>query len=200
MIGLCLVTIPTYWAIKTYHVTHGRQHILSELGRIESHKLKIERGLRTLIAQEEAARIIAGLPEIHPDIRKLGVGGSADSFNSELEENPLHTRTLQLSNEINTLQRETDLSITSFKDVEQRGREIKAYWKGVPSTVPVTGIMTSRFGLRNDPFTQLYRMHRGIDIAAPPGSPIKATAEGIIIQTGLDILYGDLLTLNIRTA
>jgi murein DD-endopeptidase MepM/ murein hydrolase activator NlpD len=41
--------------------------------------------------------------------------------------------------------------------------------------------MSSRFGLRKDPFTHLYRMHKDIDIAA---AAVKATADGIIIQTG----------------
>lgn len=190
MIGLCLVTIPMYWAIKSYYLTHERQNILAELDKLESHKLRIVNQLGTLIVREENARIIAGLKEIHPDVRKVGVGGTLSSLKSAVDLKPLHVRTLQLSDEISTLQRETDLSITSLKDIEQRVREIKTYWRGVPSTVPVTGVMTSRFGLRKDPFTHLYRMHNGIDIAAPSGAPVKATADGIIIQTGLDVRYG----------
>ena len=179
--------MPMYWAFKSDYLHHERENILAELDKLASHKLRMGNQLRTLIVREENARIIAGLKEIHPDVRKVGVGGTLSSLKSAVDLKPLHVRTLQLSDEISTLQRETDLSITSRKDIEQRGREIKTYWRGVPSTVPVTGVMSSRFSLRKDPFTHLYRVHKGIDIAAVAGAPVKATADGIIIQTGLDV-------------
>ncbi len=125
-----LVTIPMYWAVKSDYLPHERQNILAELDKLASHKLRMGNQLRTLIVREENARIIAGLKEIHPDVRKVGVGGTLSSLKSAVDLKPLHVRTQKLSDEISPLQRETDLSITSLKDIEQRMREIKTYWRG----------------------------------------------------------------------
>ncbi|MEO1221825.1 MAG: M23 family metallopeptidase, partial [Pseudomonadota bacterium] len=51
----------------------------------------------------------------------------------------------------------------------------------VPSLTPVNGArMTSRFGMRNHPVRGGRRMHKGIDLAAPTGTPVYATADGIV--------------------
>jgi len=51
----------------------------------------------------------------------------------------------------------------------------------VPSLTPVNGArMTSKFGMRNHPVRGGRRMHKGIDLAAPTGTPVYATADGIV--------------------
>ena len=51
---------------------------------------------------------------------------------------------------------------------------------------PIRGArLTSRFGPRIDPITrQPGRMHRGIDFAAPMGTPVLATAGGTVVLAG----------------
>jgi murein DD-endopeptidase MepM/ murein hydrolase activator NlpD len=45
--------------------------------------------------------------------------------------------------------------------------------------------LTSRFGPRIDPITgQRGRMHRGVDYAAPTGTPVLATASGTVVLAG----------------
>lgn len=44
--------------------------------------------------------------------------------------------------------------------------------------LPVSGTITSNYGSRTDPFTNKNAQHNGLDIAAPPGTPIKAVIEG----------------------
>ena len=51
----------------------------------------------------------------------------------------------------------------------------------IPSGRPVDKLsLTSNFGIRNDPFNGEHRMHNGIDIPGPIGTPIYATADGTI--------------------
>jgi murein DD-endopeptidase MepM/ murein hydrolase activator NlpD len=50
--------------------------------------------------------------------------------------------------------------------------------------VPAEGRLSSTFGKRADPFTQIARLHRGIDIAAPPGAPIRAARSGSVVFSG----------------
>ncbi|UAB78573.1 M23 family metallopeptidase [Erythrobacter sp. SCSIO 43205] len=51
----------------------------------------------------------------------------------------------------------------------------------VPSLTPVNGArMSSGFGHRTHPTRGGRRMHKGVDLAAPTGTPVYATADGIV--------------------
>ena len=51
----------------------------------------------------------------------------------------------------------------------------------VPSINPVESMrMTSQYGYRTDPFQGRRKNHKGLDIAGPIGTPIYATADGIV--------------------
>lgn len=61
-----------------------------------------------------------------------------------------------------------------------------------PSLWPVLGPITSGFGQRVDPVlgTGEGEFHKGIDISAPLGTPIRATANGVVVSAGLANGYG----------
>ena len=56
-------------------------------------------------------------------------------------------------------------------------------------TIPTNATITSRFGLRFDPFNKTTRQHNGLDFAAPVGTPIYASADGVVTFAG-DALDG----------
>ncbi|PSB54831.1 M23 family metallopeptidase [Chamaesiphon polymorphus] len=49
---------------------------------------------------------------------------------------------------------------------------------------------TSRFGWRTHPLTGTRRFHSGIDIGAPSGTPVVATATGTVVSAGWNGGYG----------
>ena len=65
----------------------------------------------------------------------------------------------------------------------------------VPSEKPVrTAEFTSGYGTRTDPFRGGAARHQGIDLAAPIGTPIYATADGIVVAAGWNSGgYGNLI-------
>ena len=54
----------------------------------------------------------------------------------------------------------------------------------------IRGALTSGFGMRTHPLLGGVRMHSGIDLAAPTGSPILATSDGVVGQAGWKGRYG----------
>jgi len=58
------------------------------------------------------------------------------------------------------------------------------------------GIITSHFGLRNDPFSGELRSHRGIDIAAPEGAAFHPIAEGTVMEASKRGGYGNLVVVD----
>ena len=74
--------------------------------------------------------------------------------------------------------------IISFIDQKQ---EILAR---TPSIWPTNGWLTSKFGYRRSPFTGQREFHKGLDISAPTGTPIYASAGGKVVKVERDHGYG----------
>lgn len=69
----------------------------------------------------------------------------------------------------------------------------------MPSIWPLVGgvgVMTSDFGYRVDPINRRIRFHEGLDISAPSGTKIRATARGKVIFSGWDGFYGNLVKID----
>ncbi len=67
----------------------------------------------------------------------------------------------------------------------------------VPSAKPVgLATYTSGFGVRSDPFRGSAAMHAGIDLAAPSGTPIYATADGVVDRAEWSGGYGNLVEID----
>lgn len=60
---------------------------------------------------------------------------------------------------------------------------------------PASGPITSGFGMRYHPILHRNRMHTGIDFGARRGSPIRATADGVVISAGYSRGYGNRIIL-----
>jgi murein DD-endopeptidase MepM/ murein hydrolase activator NlpD len=67
----------------------------------------------------------------------------------------------------------------------------------IPSLQPVDNLrFTSNFGVRSDPFRGTAAMHGGVDIPGPIGSPIYATADGVVSRAERAGGYGNLVQIN----
>lgn len=65
----------------------------------------------------------------------------------------------------------------------------------LPTVLPLSGdfMLSSTFGVRADPLTHLPSMHEGIDFVAPIGTPVLATATGIVVRAEYAGAYGNMV-------
>jgi murein DD-endopeptidase MepM/ murein hydrolase activator NlpD len=67
----------------------------------------------------------------------------------------------------------------------------------IPSIQPIANFtFTSAFGVRSDPFRGAAAMHAGIDLASPSGTPIYATADGVVDRAEWFGGYGNMVEID----
>ncbi|AFS47883.1 Peptidase family M23 [alpha proteobacterium HIMB5] len=80
-----------------------------------------------------------------------------------------------------------DNSLYLFKDKDNYGHYDKN-GKSIKKTLmktPINGArLSSSFGMRKHPIDGFNKMHRGTDFAAPLGTPIMASGDGVVIKAG----------------
>src|SRR5690606_27385527 len=59
-----------------------------------------------------------------------------------------------------------------------------------PTVMPANGWITSYFGHRVSPYSSGVKMHEGLDVGAPFGTPILAPADGIVTFSGIKAGFG----------
>lgn len=77
----------------------------------------------------------------------------------------------------------------------------RAYFLGILFQFPVAfsvvqGLITSRYGMRQDPFSGEQEFHNGLDIAAAEGTPVRAAREGVVSETGSNDVLGSYIVLS----
>ena len=69
--------------------------------------------------------------------------------------------------------------------------------KLLPTIPPVhTGFYSSNFGWRIDPFTGTNAMHEGVDFVADAGTPVYASAGGVVAYASLHPQYGNMVEID----
>ena len=76
----------------------------------------------------------------------------------------------------------------------ERLRDMRAAVRKLPLRAPLDDFaVMSPFGMRRDPFNGQLAMHSGIDLSAPPRTPVLATAAGRIVTAGWNGEYGNMV-------
>ena len=100
------------------------------------------------------------------------------------------------------LNHQLDQSIEKVLHYDKTLADMQARWQGdlgrldlVPTVLPLSGdfLLSSTFGVRADPLTHLPSMHEGIDFVAPVGTPVLATADGVVLRAEYAGAYGNMV-------
>ncbi len=72
----------------------------------------------------------------------------------------------------------------------------RRFENAVPSIWPVLGRFMGHFGQRTDPFSGEGAYHTGVDLSAPKGTPVRVTADGLIVHADYYGGYGRLVVVD----
>ena len=130
-------------------------------------------------------RVIFESEPIPWSIRNAGYGGSdryarLDGYiNSDI--------IIQTTRRLDQLTSQTVVQSKSFDDVFRMAKNKVEMLACIPAIQPIKkgeGRIVSGYGMRYHPILKYRRMHHGIDISAPSGTPIFATGDGTVKTAG----------------
>lgn len=122
-----------------------------------------------------------------------GVGGPSPAYDAVLglDEASLYEHFRSLDRKSISLQ-------TELRRIQEYYKDRGILMAATPAVLPVHGYPNDRYGYRKDPFTGQRDFHPGIDISAPYGNKVIATADGVVQSAGRQVGYGKMVMLRHR--
>lgn len=116
--------------------------------------------------------------------REAGTGGSLQY--RQFRNKPNSDLLVEVNRNLDDVSRKLVIQSESFDEVIDLARHKEQHMAAKPSIQPVSINelirFGSSFGMRIHPILNQYRHHDGIDLTAPRGTNIYATADGVVIQ------------------
>lgn len=75
-------------------------------------------------------------------------------------------------------------------DLDQHLLDKESFLNSTPTILPADGWITSYFGQRISPYLGKLKMHEGLDVGAPYGTPVHSPADGIVTFSGEKAGFG----------
>jgi murein DD-endopeptidase MepM/ murein hydrolase activator NlpD len=144
-------------------------------------------------------RLITDLEVERPGPPVYGIGGFIEGGDQALLEQAQQSGMnllAVLNKDLSRLEKMVRYQEESFNSLKAHLADKQDVIARTPYRWPVRGFLSSTYGPRTDPFTGAQRMHDGIDIVAPKGTPIKAPADGIVTFSGVDPGLGNMVVID----
>lgn len=200
---------PVHGRLRRLHVPHYAVHIAASLA--------ILAGIAGIGFVSSYSRMLAKVSEFnHLRDDKLALQKRYDELRARVEENDVQLASLgDLASEVSIafgIRREFESAGTGDGEIaeaenvdprrqydflhavrtpaRQSASMLSWLTNTTPSIWPVPGRINSSFGRRMDPFHGGGSFHAGIDLKAPSGTPVVATADGVVVESGWMGGYG----------
>ncbi|MEE9495012.1 MAG: M23 family metallopeptidase [Desulfobacterales bacterium] len=187
-------------------------HLTNELSEIQSQRKQIQEfageinslkgHLVSLNNFEKKIRIIANIEKTDDSNNIFGVGGSMpQDLDARLPLMEKHNSLMRdMHEQIDELNRASIHQKGEFESLLKSLEDQQNLLASTPAIRPVSrgekSWVTSSFGFRRSPFTGQREFHQGFDISTRKGTPILATAEGVVTFVGKKGLLGNTIIID----
>ncbi|OGR52970.1 MAG: hypothetical protein A2049_04390 [Elusimicrobia bacterium GWA2_62_23] len=203
---LFLLVLGTAWTFTTiwagyiagrhfdYYVTKADNKILRTKMAYVSEQ--VEKGMAYLEMTKRTDNQLRKVLGMDPSalMKEGGMGGPADSdlaeFRRLLDAKASEIKETTLNNSLQKMQDESRRRLSSYSEITIYLTDRHNGARATPAMWPTEGRITSPYGYRFHPLRLSNEFHSGIDIANEAGTPILATADGVIRHSGWAQGYG----------
>ncbi|MCK5419399.1 MAG: M23 family metallopeptidase [Desulfobacterales bacterium] len=214
----CLISVGyvvyDYFQLKQtlVHLQTRASHLTNELSEIQSQRQQIQEfaseinslkgHLVSLNNFEKKIRIIANIEKTDDSNNIFGIGGSIpEDLDARLPLMEKHNSLMRdMHEQIDELNHASIHQKGEFESLLKSLEDQQNLLASTPAVRPISrgekSWVTSSFGFRRSPFTGQREFHRGFDISTRKGTPILATAEGVVTFAGKKGLLGNTLIID----
>ncbi|MDJ0914037.1 MAG: peptidoglycan DD-metalloendopeptidase family protein [Desulfobacterales bacterium] len=181
-------------AAQLNEITNQRNQIQNFANEINSLKGK----LISLNGFEKKIRTIANIEQSENESNLFGIGGSIpEDLDANIELVKKHNSLIrEMHEQVGQLEFAASTQKKGFESLLKYLQDQRNLLAATPAVRPTRGWVTSRFGYRISPFTGRREFHKGLDIATRKGTPIIATADGVVTYAGNKGLLGKTLVID----
>jgi murein DD-endopeptidase MepM/ murein hydrolase activator NlpD len=206
-LGMMAVVVLILGVVAGGAYLFGELHAKSRMGHLQdenallAHQLdQVKDGLLTvtgeidsLVEREQMLRLRVDLPVVDEDVLEAGIGSLAPLQSEVIAD----ARVEDLLNSLDHLERRLIVTRQSFGEIQDKILDDEDRLHRIPSIIPIhEGRLTDNFGYRRDPFTKRMAFHHGADFSAPRGTPVFATADGVVKRVYKAPGYGNMVELD----
>lgn len=180
---------------KTNQLETENALLVADVQRMQETVDQLTLSIGAISERDRRFRLLAGLPEIDPEVRQVGIGGPGTaSMESEpllALDSGLGRQVYGTGSDLNRLLRQSNLLKVSLEEASTALEQYRDQLASYPSIDPTEGWLSSAFSRsRWHPLLNVRRPHEGIDISAQRGTPVIATADGRVTYAGYRPGYG----------
>jgi murein DD-endopeptidase MepM/ murein hydrolase activator NlpD len=126
---------------------------------------------------------LASLKKAEKDLYRLLSLGSREKILEKVDVSEMGSMDMGTV-DIQQVQQQIAISMKTVGSIREYLHKQKNLYMATPRGLPVPGTVSSPFGTRVNPISGRVELHRGIDVSIPAGTPVLATADGIVSFSG----------------
>jgi len=187
---------------KVWELQSVREELMQQKAQVQSFALNMLDYKRQMFLLRDLDTKLRRVVSLGPRDRAqqvLGIGGPDELGLQNLTtmgEKKQEEALKEMHQELSQLKGAASRQETSLQMLIEYFEDKRSLYASTPSAWPVRGWITSPFGNRTSPFSGIQKFHEGLDIAAQTGTPVMATADGVVIKAGFSTGYGNMVEIS----